>query len=398
MIVIRSSGGEPPPDGPQSHIANLSGAVARLRSRDEAATSDAPEVDHNNVVPFVRGRREPAAVPAIPVSPADRVMGALATSRWRLAAFVICSAAVHAALYLPFIREPEPMASIGEIAITAEIVLGASTPAGVAARAGDAEASPTPAQEPEPKPKPEPEPEVATAEPQPPEPQPTETQQPEAQQVAELPKQEEQPAVKPQAPVEPAPEVQEAPAEIQAVPQEAPTAELQTAARPEMATESKPAPPAVKPAPPVAKPSPKKPEETRKPAAKPEPKREERRVASRGERNDSRSTAPESRAASGFGRGRSDLNTNYRGLVAAHLARFKQFPTDARSRGDSGSATVAFSLSGGGGVTSVRLVRATGVGSLDQEATAMVRRASPFPAPPDGRSVSFTVPVSFRIR
>jgi len=43
------------------------------------------------------------------------------------------------------------------------------------------------------------------------------------------------------------------------------------------------------------------------------------------------------------------------------------------------------------------LVRGSGVASLDQEATAMVQRASPFPAPPDGRGVNFTVPVSFRL-
>jgi len=84
-------------------------------------------------------------------------------------------------------------------------------------------------------------------------------------------------------------------------------------------------------------------------------------------------------------------------LVSAHLARYKQYPADARSRGDGGTATVAFSLSGSGGVTSVRLTRGSGVASIDQEVQAMVRRASPFPAPPDGRSTSFTVPVSFRL-
>ena len=51
----------------------------------------------------------------------------------------------------------------------------------------------------------------------------------------------------------------------------------------------------------------------------------------------------------------------------------------------------------GGRVTSARLVRGSGVGSIDQEVQAMVRRASPFPAPPDGRPRSFTVPVAFRL-
>jgi protein TonB len=59
---------------------------------------------------------------------------------------------------------------------------------------------------------------------------------------------------------------------------------------------------------------------------------------------------------------------------------------------------VNFSLDGGGRVTRVSLVRGTGSAILDQEATAMVRRASPFPAPPDGRAQNLTVPVNFSIR
>jgi protein TonB len=390
MIVIRTDQGHAAPDASQDHVADLSDAVLRLRSRDKAAAPES-EFDLSNVVPFARGRREPSAAPPISTSPADRFFGPLTSNRERFAALVVCSIAAHAALYLPFMREPEPMSSIGEIAITAEIVLGANTPAGNAAQTGDAEASaPTPAQDPDPQPDAKPEPELAQTEP--PKPEPRQAEAPQTQRVAELPTPEEQPSIKPHAPVEPLPDVQEAPAEIQAAPQEPAAAELQAAVRPEMAVEFKQAPA-------IAKPAPMKPAEARKPVARPEtPRREERRVASRGERNESRSTAPAASAASGVGRGRSDLSTNYRGLVAAHLARFKQFPADARSRGETGSAAVAFSLSGGGGVTSVRLVRGTGVGSLDQEATAMVRRASPFPAPPDGRAVSFTVPVSFRIR
>jgi len=70
---------------------------------------------------------------------------------------------------------------------------------------------------------------------------------------------------------------------------------------------------------------------------------------------------------------------------------------DVRSRGQQGTATVSFSLDGGGRVTAARLVRGSGIASIDQEVQAMVRRSSPFPAPPSGRSVSFTVPVSFRL-
>ncbi|MBN8920219.1 MAG: energy transducer TonB, partial [Rhizobiales bacterium] len=102
--------------------------------------------------------------------------------------------------------------------------------------------------------------------------------------------------------------------------------------------------------------------------------------------------------ASSVGRGRSDATTNYRGIVAAHLARYKQFPADARSRRSRGRSVVKFGLNAAGAVTSVQLVTRSGSTALDQETLAMVRRASPFPAPPNGRAASFTVPVSFRIQ
>jgi protein TonB len=113
------------------------------------------------------------------------------------------------------------------------------------------------------------------------------------------------------------------------------------------------------------------------------------------------SRPPSSAAASAsnsVGRGRSDTDTNYRGIIAAHLARYKQFPADARGRGDEGDPAVTFTVDGGGRVTSVRLARGAGIASLDQEVQAMVRRASPFPAPPAGHAMTFTVPVSFQLR
>jgi len=85
-------------------------------------------------------------------------------------------------------------------------------------------------------------------------------------------------------------------------------------------------------------------------------------------------------------------------VVVAHLARHKQYPSTARSSGAQGTGSVTFSIDGNGRVTSVSVVRSTGASALDQELTAMVRRASPFPPPPGGQGRSFTAPVSFRIR
>jgi TonB family protein len=100
-------------------------------------------------------------------------------------------------------------------------------------------------------------------------------------------------------------------------------------------------------------------------------------------------------SASGVGRGRSDATSNYGGMVAAHLQRYKRYPAAARNAKSRGVATVSFTIDESGRVTSVGLAQTSGVGAFDQEVVAMVRRASPFPRPPDRRSRDFTVPVRF---
>jgi TonB family protein len=100
-------------------------------------------------------------------------------------------------------------------------------------------------------------------------------------------------------------------------------------------------------------------------------------------------------SAGGVGRGRSDASSNYDGLVAAHLQRHKRYPPTARKAKSGGVATVSFTIDGTGRVTSVELAQASGVAAFDQEVVAMVRRASPFPRPPDRHSHDFTVPVRF---
>jgi protein TonB len=136
-----------------------------------------------------------------------------------------------------------------------------------------------------------------------------------------------------------------------------------------------------------------------KPVKDAKPAKEPRRIAAPTREKSSREAKASnpSTAANNVGVGRSDRDTNYPGLVSAHLRRYQQYPSDARSRGDQGTATVSFSLDGGGRVTSSRLVRGSGIASIDQEVQAMVRRASPFPAPPGGQGRSFTVPVAFRL-
>ena len=76
--------------------------------------------------------------------------------------------------------------------------------------------------------------------------------------------------------------------------------------------------------------------------------------------------------------------------VQARLNRFKRTPRG----GGRGTAQLSFSMDANGAVTGARLVRSAGNAALDEAAVALVRRASPFPAPPNG-AVSLSVPIRF---
>ena len=83
--------------------------------------------------------------------------------------------------------------------------------------------------------------------------------------------------------------------------------------------------------------------------------------------------------------------------VSAYLARNKRYPADALARGIGGTASIAFTVDADGRVTSVRVARSSGNASLDRESQDLVRRAAPFPPPPQGKA-SITVPVNFNVR
>jgi protein TonB len=283
-------------------------------------------------------------------------------------ALVLASALIHGGLLAALNREPPPMASIGIEAISVELVLGANSSAGPATTPSEAQSPPSPGPtEPEPPPVPR---EAALA-------------------PADVP-----PDAAPQPPPEdPSRPQATAPAEVTAEPRtEQPVTSHQEAALPPKEPESR------------------RPEEPRKPVAQPpssparKPQRRDStnraRPAATDPRVDNRRVAalPPAGAPSGVGPGRSDSDTNYRGTAAAHLARYKQFPAEARSRGEQGTSVVSFSIDGSGRVTRVSLVRSTGIASLDRESEAMVRRASPFPPPPGGRPITLSAPVNFHLR
>jgi protein TonB len=104
-----------------------------------------------------------------------------------------------------------------------------------------------------------------------------------------------------------------------------------------------------------------------------------------------------SEAAGGAGKSSRASDPNYNGRVSAHLQRYQRYPESARSKGITGIGVASFSIDGGGRVTSVSVVRSAGAAVLDQDMEAWVRRASPFPAPPNGQPQSFTVPLRYNL-
>src|SRR5260370_1357163 len=87
--------------------------------------------------------------------------------------------------------------------------------------------------------------------------------------------------------------------------------------------------------------------------------------------------------------------------LAAHIEHFKRYPAEARSRGDQGTAKVAFTIDHEGRLLMSRIVQSSGSATLDQETLAMLARAQPMPRPPDqlaNAELTFVVPVRFNIR
>jgi protein TonB len=381
----------------QGDPGDLSNVTPLAAERAETA-SPAPAIAVTNVIPFVRPRRAGLAGSAseLMLDPAERPAPPLLgrERRAQILALLALSLAAHSGLYLLFNREPEPMASIGLEAISVEIVLGANMPAGPAPTPSNQELRSAP---PHDVPTPiDADTSIAKIEETSPTPVPP---APQTQRLAETAAADVAPDLPQVQTAEPRPAQPERKESALLRPEETAVLsepELMAAREEPKATPAEPEKPEPVKTETGSEPN-STPDQDRKKRQEARPKRERPAPQKAASRQPNSSQTPPS-SAGGVGLGRSRIDSNYRGLVAAHLARHKRFPPEARSRGEQGGATVSFALDGGGRVTRVSLVRGTGSATLDQEATAMVRRASPFPAPPDGRSANFTVPVSFRIQ
>jgi len=87
--------------------------------------------------------------------------------------------------------------------------------------------------------------------------------------------------------------------------------------------------------------------------------------------------------------------------LVAHLNRFKRYPDRARAHGSQGAVSVEFIIDRTGSLVSSRVVHSSGSSVLDEEALAVLQRASPLPAPPavvSGATFNLSLPIQFRIR
>jgi protein TonB len=372
---------------PSSDSAGDLGRVVPRRSPQVAPAAEIEGADLSNVVPFLRRRAEAdAASHAPPIAtlpdrrPAPLVAG---VPHWFWKALVAAVAA-HAGVVVIMLLlnlQPKELPSVGQQPISVELVLGADTAEGVAPTKGpDAEQAPPPQQAldaPD---------EIKPDEVRPTEQQvePPKTQPPVETAEAEPPK--ETPVETTEAPPETPPAAPSLPPPPVAIEMPTQTLTAEVSPAPEISPEKSNIPtmqvtPLPKPTPPV-------------PQAKPKPR--PHRVAVRGKPNNSRTTERAATASSGIGRGRSFNNANYKGLVMAHLQRYKGIANRAVTEQSQGhGAVVAFSLDGGGRVRSVSLARSSGAAALDRAIVAMVHSASPFPAPPSGQGMNFSMPVSF---
>ncbi len=86
--------------------------------------------------------------------------------------------------------------------------------------------------------------------------------------------------------------------------------------------------------------------------------------------------------------------------LMSHLNRFKRYPDQARASGTRGLTNVAFTIDRSGRVLSARVAQGSGSTMLDEEAVAIIQRASPMPTPPldtPGETFDLVLPIQFHI-
>ena len=91
---------------------------------------------------------------------------------------------------------------------------------------------------------------------------------------------------------------------------------------------------------------------------------------------------------------------SYSSLLANAIAKYKQYPKIAQMRGWQGTVIADLEIDSKGSVVSVKIKKSSTYEVLDNEALEMIKKASPFPMPPEslrGKNFNVLVPISFKL-
>ena len=91
---------------------------------------------------------------------------------------------------------------------------------------------------------------------------------------------------------------------------------------------------------------------------------------------------------------------SYSSLLANAIAKYKQYPKIAQMRGWQGTVIADLEIDSKGSVMSVKIKKSSTYEVLDNEALEMIKKASPFPPPPEnlrGKNFNGLVPISFKL-
>jgi protein TonB len=95
-----------------------------------------------------------------------------------------------------------------------------------------------------------------------------------------------------------------------------------------------------------------------------------------------------------------NAKNQYGNLLSREVAKHKQYPKIAQMRGWQGDVEVDVQIDGSGNLISSKVRTSSGFEALDKQALEMVKKAAPFPLPPEAlRAKTFNViiPVSFKL-
>lgn len=144
----------------------------------------------------------------------------------------------------------------------------------------------------------------------------------------------------------------------------------------------------------VRKPAPepaRKPEKAPAPKAQPRGNAEQNNTAGAATGNAAARAATSGNAGGSAATSGNAAASNYPGKVMQRLSRAARPRVGAR-----GTAVIAFTVAGGGGLAGVSVARSSGSAALDRAAARMVQSAAPFPPPPPGAQRSFSISIEGR--